>query len=73
MKKEVEQCCANCLFWKMLEGNWGVCLGAIGNKRGPFTKYVRPVPEHLETTADFLCRVFVQASKRCERLTRRWR
>jgi hypothetical protein len=58
MTNEVEQRCANCLFWKMLEGHWGVCRGAIGNRRGPLTKYVRPVPEHLETTSEFLCKAF---------------
>ena len=60
---KVEKCCANCLAWEKLEGQkeqpfWGWCRAARGSKFHALTKYIRPVPEHLETTADFLCKAF---------------
>ncbi|HWY52890.1 MAG TPA: hypothetical protein VNZ03_00400 [Terriglobales bacterium] len=63
MATEIEECCENCSFWKMPEGQttrpfWGICEQVQGPERGTMRKYIRPVPEKLETVASFRCAVF---------------
>jgi hypothetical protein len=68
--EQAERCCGNCLFWKILQGQnqneqpvWGVCrFMRTGTRKGspfhPFAQYIRPLPEYMETTSTFSCKLF---------------
>ena len=62
---EIERICMYCNLWKQLPDQtelplWGECIAA---KHGILNKYMRPVPEKLETVAPFGCEAF-QIGKR---------
>jgi hypothetical protein len=52
--------CEDCFFWKKLDGQterpfWGLCTATRGNT---LRRYMRPVPEKLETVGPFSCAAF---------------
>jgi hypothetical protein len=64
MATEIKNCCGNCSFWKILEGQterplWGLCGATRSPSGGLLHRYIRPVPEKLETVELFSCPVFM--------------
>jgi hypothetical protein len=63
MAQKERECCENCIFWRMLEGQtarpfWGLCIATHGPTHGPLGHYIRPVPERLETVGPFYCAAY---------------
>ena len=64
MATGIKDCCGNCSFWKILEGQterplWGLCIATKSPSGGLLHRYIRPVPEKLETVELFYCPVFL--------------
>jgi hypothetical protein len=59
------ECCENCFFWKKHEGQterpfWGLCIAT--QSPNVLVRYIKPVPEKLETVGPFRCAAFQPSS-----------